>query len=153
METSVANPASSKGVRVAKLQIAIVAHSPLATSFVKAAEEVCPGAQALLTPFDYQLGSDRDTALKTVYRKLVGKRAQRWLVISDLAWATSPGVVAMALGERLGSGTRLLCGLNMAMVLTAITMADCDVDIVWRACEQAGHDSVTSAVPGAGLRQ
>lgn len=137
--------ASPSGVR-----IVIVAHAPLASAFVQAAADVYPGAQNMVTAYDYRITSDRESALRALLADLRRCLAPGWIVMCDLSWWASPGVVASELGDRLGSlgcGARLLCGLNMAMLLTAVSSVEGDIDSVWRASEDAGRESVLAALP------
>lgn len=123
-------------------RIVVVAHAPLASAFVKAANDIAPGSGEAMLALDYETDATREGALAAA---VAG--TQNWcdvgvLVMTDLPGYTSPGIVAQQLCMRLGESARLLGGLNMPMLLTALMHKGQDLDAAWRTSRDGGRDGV-----------
>ncbi|OIP18323.1 MAG: PTS fructose transporter subunit IIA [Comamonadaceae bacterium CG_4_9_14_3_um_filter_60_33] len=98
--------------------IFIIAHAPLATALRQCALHVFPDAAANLAVLDVQPNTPVDESLDSARLTMALLNTRRTLVLTDMFGAT-PCNVAQKLVD--GVNARLVAGVNLPMLLRAIT--------------------------------
>jgi len=98
--------------------IFIIAHAPLATALRQCALHVFPDAAANLAVLDVQPNTPVDESLDSARLTMALLNTRRTLVLTDMFGAT-PCNVAQRLVD--GVNARLVAGVNLPMLLRAIT--------------------------------
>ncbi|MGA8514586.1 MAG: PTS fructose transporter subunit IIA [Burkholderiaceae bacterium] len=98
--------------------ILIVAHAPLASALRECALHVFPDCSALVTALDIQPNAPRDESLAQARILLAQRHEPSALLLTDIFGAT-PSNIALELAD--GVNTRLITGVNLPMLLRAIT--------------------------------
>jgi mannose PTS system EIIA component len=98
--------------------ILIVAHAPLASALRKCALHVFPDCGAQVTALDIQPNTPREESVSQARIILSQRKEQSALLLTDIFGAT-PSNVALELAD--GVNTRLITGINLPMLLRAIT--------------------------------
>ena len=105
--------------------IFIIAHAPLATALRQCVLHVFPEAASSLAVFDVQTNMPADETLAAASMTLTMLDKKRTLVLTDLFGAT-PCNVAQKLVD--GVHTRLIAGVNLPMLLRAVTYRNESLD-------------------------
>ena len=105
--------------------IFIIAHAPLATALLQCVLHVFPEAASSLAVFDVQPNMPADETLAAASMTLTMLDKKRTLVLTDLFGAT-PCNVAQKLVD--GVHTRLIAGVNLPMLLRAVTYRNESLD-------------------------
>jgi mannose PTS system EIIA component len=105
--------------------IFIIAHAPLATALRQCVLHVFPEAASSLAVFDVQPNMPADETLAAASMTLTMLDKKRTLVLTDLFGAT-PCNVAQKLVD--GVHTRLIAGVNLPMLLRAVTYRNESLD-------------------------
>lgn len=105
--------------------IFIIAHAPLATALRQCVLHVFPEAASSLAVFDVQPNMPADETLAAAIMTLTMLDKKRTLVLTDLFGAT-PCNVAQKLVD--GVHTRLIAGVNLPMLLRAVTYRNESLD-------------------------
>jgi len=105
--------------------IFIIAHAPLATALRQCVLHVFPEAATSLAVFDVQPNMPADETLAAASMTLTMLDKKRTLVLTDLFGAT-PCNVAQKLVD--GVHTRLIAGVNLPMLLRAVTYRNESLD-------------------------
>lgn len=98
--------------------ILIIAHAPLASALCQAVLHVFPDCRADVAAFDVEPGVAPEVSLVGARRALGQIGAPQTLVLADVFGAT-PCNVAQKLVD--GSTSRLVAGVNLPMLLRAVT--------------------------------
>ena len=98
--------------------IFIIAHAPLASALRQCVVHVFPDAAATIAALDVQPNMPADESLAAARMTLDLLKTERTLVLTDMFGAT-PGNVAQKLVD--GVNTRLVAGVNLPMLLRAVT--------------------------------
>ncbi|MGB4359671.1 MAG: PTS fructose transporter subunit IIA [Rhodoferax sp.] len=98
--------------------IFIIAHAPLATALRQCVLHVFPDAAASLAVLDVQPNTPVDESLATARLTMALLNVERTLILTDMFGAT-PCNVAQKLVD--GVSSRLVAGVNLPMLLRAIT--------------------------------
>jgi PTS system ascorbate-specific IIA component len=98
--------------------ILIIAHAPLANALRQAALHVFPECCAEVAAFDVEPGATPEASLAGARQVLRQMGARRTLVLADVFGAT-PCNVAQKLVD--GHNSRLVAGVNLPMLLRAVT--------------------------------
>jgi mannose PTS system EIIA component len=98
--------------------ILIIAHAPLASALRSCALHVFPDCGALVTALDIQPNTPREESLAQARIILSQRQEPSALLLTDIFGAT-PSNVALELAD--GVHTRLITGINLPMLLRAIT--------------------------------
>ena len=72
-------------------------------------------------------------------------RVDQYLVLTDLGGCCSPATVAQQLRDASGAEVRIVTGLNMPMLATALCRSDEDLGELARYVAQRGADSAATA--------
>jgi mannose PTS system EIIA component len=122
--------------------ILIVAHDPLATAMLQAAQHVFPDCANMVKAMDVPAHDSPDLILQKMQQHLSQWPAdQPVLILADVFGAT-PCNVAQKLCER--SNIRLLAGLNIPMLLRSITYAHEGLDAVTLKAQSGGAQGIMS---------
>mgnify|MGYP001010916010 CR=1 FL=1 len=105
--------------------IFIIAHAPLATALRQCVLHVFPEAASSLAVFDVQPNMPADETLAAASMTLTMLDKKRTLVLTDLFGAT-PCNVAQKLVD--GVHTRLIAGVNLPMLMRAVTYRNESLD-------------------------
>ncbi len=105
--------------------IFIIAHAPLATALRQCVLHVFPDAETSLAVFDVQPNMPTEETLAAARLSMSLLRKSHTLVLTDLFGAT-PCNVAQKLVDGLNS--RLIAGVNLPMLLRAITYRNESLD-------------------------
>jgi len=105
--------------------IFIIAHAPLATALRQCVLHVFPEAATSLAVFDVQPNMPADETLAAASMTLTMLDKKRTLVLTDLFGAT-PCNVAQKLVD--GVHTRLIAGVNLPMLMRAVTYRNESLD-------------------------
>lgn len=106
--------------------ILILAHAPLAGAFARVATDMGL-ATAQLATLDMSPDMSREQALSVARMLVADLHCEGCLVLVDLGGGASPLAVAQMLVAPLGAQARVVCGLNVAMLVTALCHCDCAV--------------------------
>ena len=98
--------------------ILIIAHAPLASALRQCVLHVFPDASSSIAVLDVQPNMPADESLAAARMTLAMLNAERTLVLTDMFGAT-PCNVAHKLVD--GVSTRLVAGVNLPMLLRAVT--------------------------------
>jgi mannose PTS system EIIA component len=98
--------------------IVIIAHAPLASALRECALHVFPDCGAFVTALDIQPHTPREESLALARKRLAQRSEPSALLLTDIFGAT-PSNVALELAD--GLHTRLITGVNLPMLLRAIT--------------------------------
>lgn len=98
--------------------IFIIAHAPLASALRQCVVHVFPDAAATIAALDVQPNMPADESLAAACMTLDFLKTERTLVLTDMFGAT-PCNVAQKLVD--GVSTRLVAGVNLPMLLRAVT--------------------------------
>ncbi len=98
--------------------IFIIAHAPLASALRQCVLHVFPDASSSIAVLDVQPNMPADESLAAARMTLAMLNAERTLVLTDMFGAT-PCNVAHKLVD--GVSTRLVAGVNLPMLLRAVT--------------------------------
>ena len=98
--------------------IFIIAHAPLASALRQCVVHVFPDAAATIAALDVQPNMPADESLAAARMTLDLLKTERTLVLTDMFGAT-PCNVAQKLVD--GVNTRLVAGVNLPMLLRAVT--------------------------------
>jgi mannose PTS system EIIA component len=98
--------------------IVIIAHAPLASALRACALHVFPDCATLVTALDIQPNTPRDESLAQARILLAQRKESSALLLTDIFGAT-PSNVALELAD--GVSTKLITGVNLPMLLRAIT--------------------------------
>lgn len=102
--------------------VLLIAHAPLASAFVQVARDMgLPTAS--LAALDITPDLTREDAFRSAKMLAIDLRCDRWLILVDLGGCCSPYVVASGLRDDLGHAARVVPGLNLAMLATALCAA------------------------------
>jgi len=105
--------------------IFIIAHAPLATALRQCVLHVFPDAAASLAVLDVQPNTPADESLATARMTMALLNTEHTLILTDMFGAT-PCNVAQKLVDGLDS--RLVAGVNLPMLLRAITYRNESMD-------------------------
>lgn len=114
--------------------ILIIAHEPLASALRQCVLHVFPEAASYLAALDVQANAPLDQSLAAARVALALLNSEQTLVLTDLFGAT-PCNVAQKLVD--GVSQRLLAGVNLPMLLRAVTYRNESMD-AWLARALAG---------------
>ncbi len=98
--------------------IFIIAHAPLASALRQCVLHVFPDAASALAVFDVQPNMPTDETLEAARMTMAMLNTPRTLILADLFGAT-PCNIAQKLGD--GANTRLITGVNVPMLMRAVT--------------------------------
>jgi PTS system mannose-specific IIA component len=98
--------------------IFIIAHAPLASAFRECVLHVFPEAASGLTAFDVQANIPTDESLNAARLAMSTLDTPSTLILADVLGAT-PCNIAQKLGD--GANTRLIAGVNVPMLMRAVT--------------------------------
>jgi PTS system ascorbate-specific IIA component len=98
--------------------ILIIAHAPLASALRQCVLHVFPDVAQALVALDVQPNMPADETLATARNALALIRRERMLVLTDMFGAT-PCNIAQKLVD--GVSSRLIAGVNLPMLLRAVT--------------------------------
>ncbi len=105
--------------------IFIIAHAPLASALRQCVLHVFPDASASLAVFDVQPNMPAEETLAAARMTLGLLRAEHTLVLTDMFGAT-PCNIAQKLVD--GISSRLVAGVNLPMLMRAVTYRDEPMD-------------------------
>lgn len=105
--------------------IFILAHAPLASALRQCVVHVFPDAAAAIAALDVQPNMPADESLAAARMTLDLLKTERTLVLTDMFGAT-PCNVAQKLVD--GVSTRLVAGVNLPMLLRAVTYRNESMD-------------------------
>ena len=105
--------------------IFILAHAPLASALRQCVVHVFPDAAAAIAALDVQPNMPADESLAAARMTLDLLKTERTLVLTDMFGAT-PCNVAQKLVD--GMNTRLVAGVNLPMLLRAVTYRNESMD-------------------------
>lgn len=105
--------------------IFILAHAPLASALRQCVVHVFPDAAAAIAALDVQPNMPADESLAAARMTLDLLKTERTLVLTDMFGAT-PCNVAQKLVD--GVNTRLVAGVNLPMLLRAVTYRNESMD-------------------------
>lgn len=105
--------------------IFIIAHAPLATALRQCVLHVFPEVAASLAVLDVQPNTPVEESLSTARLTLALLNAERTLILTDMFGAT-PCNVAQKLVD--GVNSRLVAGVNLPMLLRAVTYRNESMD-------------------------
>lgn len=127
--------------------IIVIGHAPLATALTRAAAHVLPAPAADLVAIDIDAARPLEQNCARVRAAVqAGAAADGVLVLTDVLGAT-PCNIATALVRRT-PGARLLAGVNLPMLLRALTYRDQPLDVLVQRALDGGVAGVV-AVPMA----
>ncbi|KFB69634.1 MAG: PTS system fructose IIA component [Candidatus Accumulibacter vicinus] len=112
---------------LARPGVLLIAHAPLAQAFVCVAEHVLGRVDRPLAALDLAADDSREHALLAAQSLAAGMGCGDLLILVDIHGGPSPCVVAQRLCEIWGPRARLVGGLNVAMLLTALECSDGEV--------------------------
>ena len=115
-------------------RILIIAHAPLASALRQCVLHVFPDATSYMAVLDVQANTPLDHSLAAARMTLELLNAEQTLVLTDLFGAT-PCNVAQKLVD--GTSCRLVAGVNLPMLLRAVTYRNESMD-AWVARVLAG---------------
>jgi mannose/fructose-specific phosphotransferase system component IIA len=124
--------------------ILLIAHAPLASAFARAASDI-GFPVASLAALDMGTDMSREQAFATATMLLADLQCDHCLVLTDLGGCCSPVTVAQQLRDASGAKVRIVTGLNMPMLATALCSAHQDVGELARCVAQYATDSATTA--------
>lgn len=99
--------------------ILILAHAPLAGAFARVATDMGLAAARLAT-LDMSPDMSREQALSVARMLIADLHCDGCLVLVDLGGGASPFAVAQRLLDGAVAQTQIVCGLNVAMLVTAL---------------------------------
>lgn len=105
--------------------IFIIAHAPLASALRQCVLHVFPDASSTVAVFDVQPNMPADETLAAARMTLALLHAERTLVLTDMFGAT-PCNVAQKMVD--GVNSRLVAGVNLPMLMRAVTYRDEPMD-------------------------
>lgn len=108
-------------------RILVIAHAPLASALRQCALHVFPDCAAAVTALDVQADASPESSLRAAETLMVTASDDPVLVLTDIFGAT-PSNVAQRLVD--GVRSRLVTGVNLPMLLRAITYRDQTLDTV-----------------------
>ena len=124
--------------------VLLIAHAPLASAFVRAASDIgLPIAR--LAALDVTTDMSREQALAAARMLLADLQCDHCLVLTDLGGCCSPVTVAQQLRDAPGAEVRIVTGLNLPMLATALCRPHEDVGELARYVAQRGADGATTA--------
>lgn len=98
--------------------IFIIAHAPLASALRQCVLHVFPDAASAMAVFDVQPNMPTDETLAAARLTMAMLNTPRTLILADLFGAT-PCNIAQKMGD--GTNTRLITGVNLPMLMRAVT--------------------------------
>lgn len=120
--------------------VLLIAHAPLASAFASAAGDIGLPVSGL-TALDITPDMSREQAFSVAKMLLADMRCLSCLVLVDLGGCCSPCTVAHQLRDTLGTEVRIVTGLNVAMLATALCHAHLEIDELARHVVRRGSDS------------
>lgn len=107
--------------------VLLIAHAPLAQAFVSVAEHVLGRLERPLAALDLAADDSREHALSAAQSLAAAMGCGDLLILVDIHGGPSPCAVAQRLCQLWGSRARLVGGLNVAMLLTALESSNAEV--------------------------
>jgi len=108
--------------------VLLIAHAPLAQAFVSVAEHVLGRIECPLAALDLAADDSREHALSVAQSLAAGMGCGDLLILVDIHGGPSPCAVAQRLCQLWGPRARLVGGLNVAMLLTALECSNGEVE-------------------------
>lgn len=141
-------PCIDPAVAASPSGVLLIAHQPLAHALVRVAEHVLGHCGGPLAALDIPPDLPREYAIAAALT-LAGQMAcTGLLVLVDLHGGPTPCVVAQGLCEAWGTRARLVGGVNVAMLLTALESRHLPVEALAQEVTAAGRSSVLAGLPG-----
>ncbi len=123
--------------------VLLIAHAPLASAFVRAAGDIgLPVAR--LAALDITTDMSREQASAAARMLLADLQCDHCLVLTDLGGCCSPVTVAQQLRDASGAEVRIVTGLNMPMLATALCDASREVDALAGYIAERGADGISA---------
>lgn len=120
----------------------IIAHEPLAHAFVQVADHVFGSTVGPLAALDIAADIPREQSLAAAQSLADSMNCPQVLVLVDIHGGPTPCAVALRLCEKLGERARLVGGLNVAMLLTALESRHLHVGELAQLAATAGRVAV-----------
>lgn len=121
--------------------ILLIAHAPLASAFVRAATDIgLPMGR--LAALDVPPEMSREQAFGAARMLLADLHCDHCLILTDLGGCCSPAVVAQRLQGLHGANVRIVTGLNLPMLATALCQIRQDVAELADHVAQRGADGI-----------
>lgn len=121
--------------------ILLLAHAPLAGAFARVAGDMgLPTSQ--LTALDMSPDMSRERAVSVGRMLIADLRCEGCLVLVDIGGGASPFAVAQLIQGSLGERAQVLCGLNVAMLVTALCHRDLEVGELAARARQRASDGI-----------
>lgn len=114
-------------------QIILVAHAPCATALQNAAGGVL-GKIPDLAAIDLPFGAT-ETEMATILDQQLPALSEQCLILTDLLGSTPQ---RLCRERAAAAGARVLCGVNLNMLLRAINYRDEPVDTLWEKARSGG---------------
>ncbi|TSE25751.1 PTS sugar transporter subunit IIA [Tepidimonas aquatica] len=124
--------------------ILVIAHAPLASALRQCVLHVFPEAQRVVDALDVPPDQPPEVTLAQARALIALHGADDTLVLTDLVGAT-PGNVAAQLGD--GAHTRVVAGVNLPMLLRAVTYRHEPIDALVVRATNGGTQGVMPLVP------
>ncbi|MCX7815631.1 MAG: PTS fructose transporter subunit IIA [Tepidimonas ignava] len=126
--------------------ILVIAHAPLASALRQCVLHVFPEAQRVVDALDVPPDQPPEVTLAQARALIALHGADDTLVLTDLVGAT-PGNVAAQLGD--GVHTRVVAGVNLPMLLRAVTYRHEPIDALVARATSGGTQGVMPLAPPA----
>ncbi|TCS98254.1 PTS system ascorbate-specific IIA component [Tepidimonas ignava] len=124
--------------------ILVIAHAPLASALRQCVLHVFPEAQRVVDALDVPPDQPPEVTLAQARALIALHGADDTLVLTDLVGAT-PGNVAAQLGD--GVHTRVVAGVNLPMLLRAVTYRHEPIDALVARATSGGTQGVMPLAP------
>ncbi|MES1266007.1 MAG: PTS sugar transporter subunit IIB [Variovorax sp.] len=119
--------------------ILLIAHAPLASAFSRAASDIgLPVSH--LAALDAAPGVSRANLFAAAKTLLANLRLENCLVLTDLGGCSAPVTVAQLLRGASATNVRIVTGLNMPMLATALSHLHRDLDSLAEHVARRGAD-------------
>lgn len=126
--------------------ILVIAHAPLASALRQCVLHVFPEAQRVVDALDVPPDQPPEVTLAQARALIALHGADDTLVLTDLVGAT-PGNVAAQLGD--GVHTRVVAGVNLPMLLRAVTYRHEPIDALVARATSGGTQGVMPLAPSS----